>query len=128
MADLIVGGEKLIENRTWPTNYRGWMIIHAAKIKEGDPEKWGLTEARLEGIRFGALVGAAFLVDVLPIDEALAKYKTKKHAKYAGGPICWVFNRHIRFPKPAIHTGQLGLWSMKEDVVATCQSLIESMG
>ena len=36
-ASLIVSGLKNIENRTWKTNFRGRVLIHAAKtpVKEG---------------------------------------------------------------------------------------------
>ena len=32
-AELILLGEKRVENRTWPTNYRGTIGIHAGKSK-----------------------------------------------------------------------------------------------
>lgn len=39
-AWLIANGHKDIENRSWPTNYRGWVLIHAGKRfnKEFDGE------------------------------------------------------------------------------------------
>jgi hypothetical protein len=33
-AELIARGEKVIENRTWPTSYRGPLLIHAGKSRE----------------------------------------------------------------------------------------------
>ncbi len=44
-ASLIIRGTKDVENRTWDTDYRGRLAIHASKRREteGDmpPEAWG---------------------------------------------------------------------------------------
>lgn len=55
-AWLVVHGGKRIENRRWPTNYRGEFLIHAAK---------GMTENEFDDacafvrVRFGAAVANA---------------------------------------------------------------------
>ena len=33
-ADLLVLGEKDVENRSKPIRYRGWLLIHASKTRE----------------------------------------------------------------------------------------------
>jgi len=30
-SELVVSGLKTIENRSWQTPWRGWMLVHAAK-------------------------------------------------------------------------------------------------
>lgn len=76
-ASLIVRGGKDIENRSWPTRYRGPVLIHASKkrdddemrsykaLKEsrgfkpawiGDPLKWG-------EVPCGGVIGVADIVD-----------------------------------------------------------------
>jgi hypothetical protein len=44
-AELIARGQKRVENREWPTRYRGPLLIHAGKSRE-----WlsGETDAELE--------------------------------------------------------------------------------
>lgn len=37
-ADLIVSGKKDIENRSWPTKFRGSFYIHAGKAKMDELE------------------------------------------------------------------------------------------
>jgi hypothetical protein len=39
-AWLIVNGYKDVENRTWATNQRGWIGIHAGKAYDHDGDRW----------------------------------------------------------------------------------------
>lgn len=76
-AALIAQGTKTIETRSWHTNYRGRLAIHAGKTKvsadECGMEPWRplmATEQRgvlREKLSLGAVVAVARLVDVLPI-------------------------------------------------------------
>jgi hypothetical protein len=57
-AWMIVNGHKDIENRTWPTRYRGPVLIHASK---------GITRAEFEdAARFMAMISP---IDPLPLAE-----------------------------------------------------------
>lgn len=70
-AGLLVAGLKSVEVRTWPTRYRGRLLIHAAQRPDGDARGWqrvaqaaatcpGLWE--LCTLR-GGIIGQAELVD-----------------------------------------------------------------
>lgn len=73
-AGLIVHGVKDIENRSWPTRFRGPVLIHAGKKLDGDaddavaaglhPVLWNDLELP-EGIVYprGGIVGVAEIVD-----------------------------------------------------------------
>ena len=41
-ATLLAHGRKTIEIRRWPTNRRGQILIHAARIPDPRPEAWAL--------------------------------------------------------------------------------------
>ena len=79
-ALLIVTGIKRVENRTWPTRYRGPLLIHAGKSKAWLDEVDDLTTGKCERIDydettgrifdFGALVGVADLVDCIQVGDA----------------------------------------------------------
>lgn len=62
-AELIVSGVKDVENRTWSTDYRGPILIHAGK--RVDPAGSDLyveeTSRCLRSGSLGAIVGSAFL-------------------------------------------------------------------
>lgn len=74
-ASLIVAGLKDVENRTWKTNYRGRVLIHAGVSKK---EGWNLTanqqmcvaksnkelsKTKFEDLPFGAILGSVEIVD-----------------------------------------------------------------
>ena len=65
-AGLIVAGDKDVENRTWKTNYRGPLLIHASKKYDKDGDAW----LRHKGVEIpewcmakGYIVGLAELTD-----------------------------------------------------------------
>ncbi len=75
-AELILRERKPFELRTWKTNYRGPLLIHASrKINRA-----AMRELRLEGECFpaGAFVGIAVLKDVRPYTRADARLLKRK--------------------------------------------------
>ena len=66
-AELIVRGIKDVENRSWPTAYRGPILIHAAaRMRAGDLDVLA-TEHGIElerrSLPLGAILGAVDVVD-----------------------------------------------------------------
>lgn len=117
---LIVRGEKRVENREWPTSYRGRLLIHAGKSREwlglGDEL---LFEQAGDPLVFGAVVGEASLVDVLPIDRIMrgeydAAHPWLRWHKHTIGPWCWVLSDVIRYAKPVPWKGAQGLWDFPD--------------
>lgn len=120
-AELIALGDKPIENRTWPTRFRGYLAIHAGKSRQwmeaGD-------EVAYPGMAFGAVVCVARVIACLHIDadwpERIAHLKQHEHAN---GPWCWVFARHVIRCEPIPVKGAQGLWDLPEtaaDVLRAC--------
>jgi hypothetical protein len=71
-AWLIVQGHKRVENREWRTNYRGPLLIHAAKVAakgyfqevaEMVEQEFGITVPARDQIELGGVVGMASLTD-----------------------------------------------------------------
>lgn len=65
-AWLIVNGHKPVENRSWPTRFRGPVLIHAGKKFDGDDDsqEWGWPNIqRPDDFEFGGIVGEAVVVD-----------------------------------------------------------------
>ena len=50
-AALLVAGIKTVEIRRWPTNRRGRILIHAARIPDPRPEAWALVPDELRSER-----------------------------------------------------------------------------
>src|SRR5207237_2533412 len=62
-ATLLVPGRKTIEVRRWPTDRRGRILIHAARVSDERPEAWSLVPADLREAAqlVGGIVGAGEL-------------------------------------------------------------------
>lgn len=121
-AELIARGAKRVENRRWPTDYRGPLAIHAGKSKEwlevGDglvDETYGIALAEMS---FGAVVAIAELVACIHVDAIrsplfvhpdVAWLKTHEHTE---GPWCWVLD-DVRRVDPIPASGQQRLWDFE---------------
>lgn len=112
-ADLIVRGEKFVENRTWATPWRGLLLIHASKgSRYLSPEK-------LAEYPTGCLVGAADLVAVvrLPLvdDGQLTPGQAEvvRQHEHAEGPFGWVLANVRRFDWPLAWRGAQGVFEVR---------------
>lgn len=119
-AELIIAGEKRVENRTWETGYRGPLAIHAGVGKRymGHPVGFwcNVYDVDNAALTFGAVIGTVDLVDCIyyePIrDSALpTEYEWISLHEHTSGPWCWVLANPRRFPQPIPARGKLGLWN-----------------
>jgi hypothetical protein len=122
-AHLIVRGEKRVENRDWPTNYRGRLLVHAGKsrawLEDGDEN---LFRNLGDPLTFGAIVGAVTLVDVLHIDRIQTgdydrQYPWLRAHEHTNGTWCWVLAGVTRF-MPVPWKGSLGLFDVPHETLA----------
>jgi activating signal cointegrator 1 len=108
-AHLIIRGDKRVENRTWPTRYRGPLAIHAGKgrawLRRAEGSGFRVRGSELD---FGAVIGTVELVDCLPLDEYRQRYGDDE---YACGPWCWVLRDARPLAEPVPCRGSLGLWT-----------------
>jgi hypothetical protein len=123
-AELIARGDKPIENRTWDTNYRGWLLIHAGKSREwlddGD-------EAAYPGMTFGAVVAVARMVACLHINRPEQWPEEWLHLRdheHANGPWCWLLKDVRRLPSPVPYRGAQGLWAVWSDLETAVRNQI----
>lgn len=100
-AHLIASGVKRVENRTWKTDYRGPLLIHAGvnkkylhcyQPKPSDPP------IKKTDLRFGQVVCAVMLTACLPVracrEQGSEAFRTvwpwlRTH-EHVEGPYCWV--------------------------------------
>ncbi len=91
-AWLIVHGWKRIENRSWPTNYRGPSLVHAGQKRDEDAWKAMMsgrhpvtgrpilqrlhqqfaTDWKAKNIPCGGFVGTTEIVDCIHVDDVVA--------------------------------------------------------
>ena len=115
-AWAIAQGIKPVENRTWRTDYRGELAVHAGvsriSLRRGREvlEHLGILVPPDDALVFGAIVGLVDLVDSLPVEQAPS-------GPFRAGPMCWLL-RHSRQIAPVPCKGQLGLFTLRDEVVA----------
>ena len=120
-AELIARGDKLIENRTWRTRYRGSLAIHAGQSRTWFDDE---DEYLLPTMAFGAVVAVVDLVACLPFLYPADPYNWPKpwrilaENEHANGPWCWMLANARRLPRPIPCRGALGLWSLPPDIEA----------
>lgn len=108
-AWAILYGGKDIENRKWPTRFRGRFIIHAGKRFDRD----GFEDLRAmlgalkppADVPLGAFLGTAEIVDcVRPEHMAVASNP------WAAGPWCFILREIEPFDDPIPGKGSLGFF------------------
>lgn len=108
-AHLIAIGEKPIENRSWPTRYRGPLAIHAGRSREWLGED---DERKYPGMVYGAIVAVARLVGSPSIDrdsDWRPEWRHLRDHEHANGPFCWILE-DVRRVQPVPCRGAQGLW------------------
>jgi hypothetical protein len=101
---------KRIENRTWPTHYRGPLLIHAGKSRE-----WLYNDYNLTEMPFGAIVATAKLLNCVTLESIMLGryddiYPWAKDHMHAEGPWCWILGEVVALPEPIPARGAQGLW------------------
>jgi hypothetical protein len=117
-AELIVRGEKRVENRTWLTNYRGEMYIHAGKSRAWFDDDAHLIQMLGCKPPFGALIGIATLVDCVQYSSIVMgdyneKYPWLYDHEHANGPWCWILE-NVKPMMPVPYRGAQGLFNVDD--------------
>lgn len=73
-AALLVGGVKSVEVRVWPTDRRGRVLIHAARISDPRPDGWRHLPGHLRDLarQVGGVIGEAELTGCTDYRDAEA--------------------------------------------------------
>jgi len=112
-AWLIVNGHKDIENRSWPTHYRGRFLVHAGK-KWGREQREDLDRVRSQfphlvlpaSFDLGGIVGSAAITDC--VSESASPWFIGKWGFVLSQPRAW----------PVVPMrGQLGWFEVPEHVL-----------
>lgn len=135
-AYLICTGIKDVENRTWPTKYRGRVYIHASgtswawyKVcnyltdKMADVfEKMGFNGKWLRDLHVSAIIGHVDIVDcVINYNSIWAEQSDMFRRTHSAGIVSnppiynWVLANPVLFEKPILNVkGKLSFWDCSE--------------
>jgi hypothetical protein len=129
-ATLAAIGAKTIETRSWPTYYRGPLLIHASKGFPGWARdvclrprfqmalgRAGYCGAPAE-LTVGAIIGIVTLVGCVSTSQALemASDTEKEFGDYGPGRFAWQLSEALRFDEPIPCKGALGLWKVPDEI------------
>jgi hypothetical protein len=112
-ATMVVRGDKRIETRTWATDHRGQLLIHAAKTMPAWAREFA-KELRLDPdtLPLGCIIGSTVLLDVVRI-ETLAPRLTPYELSlgdYSVGRFGWLLDEAVELVDLIPARGRLGLW------------------
>lgn len=116
-ASLIASGRKFVENRSWPTTYRGPLAIHAGKGTQYRTRKQ--LEAEFAD-SVGCIIATCEVVacielaqphkeQVEELEAAGISWDAFKSHEHTEGPWCWILSE-VRRCEPIKVTGKQGLW------------------
>jgi hypothetical protein len=135
-ATLVAIGAKRVETRSWTTNYRGDLGIHAAvgfpkaarALCLEEPFRSWLKEAGVTkptDLPCGEILCVARLQDVVPAENVLSWINDDERAfgDYSAGRFAWVFGaRAIPLESPIRSKGGLGLRRPTSEAAAQLRS------
>lgn len=116
-ASLIINEYKTYEFRSWKTNYRGKILIHAGKSLEKNQAK-KFKEYNLE-YNCGEIIGEAELVDCIKVTEEFDEYLKGINPIVYGNSghvenYAWKLENIKKYDKKIPAKGQLGLWNYEK--------------
>jgi hypothetical protein len=142
-ASLVAIEAKKIETRSWHTNYRGWLAIHAALhppyiatmvCPQAYDRIWEVLsgENRFQ-LPLGKVVAVASLSDCVRTDHLTGPFTNTQtvpagsdeylFGNYEPGRYGWVLDRIIRLPEPIPAKGAQGIWNWEPPA-----GLLDSLG
>jgi len=118
-AEQIVAGEKSVDIRSWRTDYRGTLAVHAsAERRNGRCRELGYDPDRLT---YGAIVGTVELVDIAAVDEAGYEALQAQHrldGPFPGGRcFAWWLASPSRLSEPIPCRGGRGFFAVDLTVI-----------
>lgn len=118
-ATLIYEKKKMIETRSWKTNYRGELFIHASKTKVSKENLKNLELMSLvdnKNMNFGHIICKCNLVDCIYMTkEYVHNMEFNNHKEYIcgiykEGRYAWILE-DIEVIDPIKAKGKLGIWN-----------------
>lgn len=117
-AWAIVAGAKDVENRSWKTTYRGPVVIQASSKAVAVKRLAKTHELPPAEFAYGALIGVADLVDIVPLSEEL------EANPWAWGPYCWIFRNARAFHRAIPFKAKLNLYCLPAAVARRARTEI----
>ncbi len=120
-AELIKNGTKTIETRSWKTDYRGLIYIHASSTrisKESRNNAELMKYVAGAELDYGKIICSCDLIDCIKMTDDYIKEIKKDSGEYVSGIFsrgryAWVFENIKVLKDPIEIKGHLGLWNFQ---------------
>lgn len=125
-ATLIKNGIKTIETRSWKTNYRGKLYIHASSTKIPKEYKNNLelmTLVDINNLNYGNIICSCELVDCIEMtDEFIDEIRNNRTNEYITGVYpkgryVWILKNIEILENPIEAKGHLGIWNFNKLII-----------
>ena len=115
-ATLIMQGDKRFEFRSWKTNFRGDVLIHAGKGLDKEAVV-RLKKYLPDELPMGKILGKVTITDCVPMSDEFAKMLSKENSDiYTSHSFSNNYGFQIEnvevFDTPIDAKGQLGFWNI----------------
>ena len=115
-ATLIKDGVKIYETRSWRTNYRGEIYIHASLSLSKSERVESANKYLKSEIKPGFILCKCELVDCIPMTDEFIKYINKETSEYDyglyfEGRYAWKLKVLEVLDDPIPAKGKLGIWN-----------------
>ncbi len=121
-ATLIKDKVKIYETRSWKTNYRGEIYIHASLSLSKSENVKTATKYLKSDMKPGYILCRCELVDCIPMTKEFIDYIYKKtneadYGRYAEGRFAWKLKVIDVLNEPISAKGKLGIWNYSKEPV-----------
>ena len=115
-ATLIKDGVKIYETRSWKTNYRGAIYIHASLSLSKSERVENANKYLTSEIKPGFILCKCKLVDCIPMTDEFTKYINNETSEYeyglySEGRYAWKLKVLEVLDEPIPAKGKLGIWN-----------------
>lgn len=114
---------KHFETRSWSTNHRGPLLIHAAKGFPKYAQDFARTERALgrgnARVALGAIIGKVELIKIWRVEELIGRLSGLEHlyGDYSLGCYAWEFVNPMLLVEPIPYRGALSLFNIDETTI-----------
>lgn len=117
-ASLIKEKKKLVETRSWKTNYRGELYIHASLTKKKCSEEV-LNLLENKELKYGYIICKCKLVDCIYMTKDYVEKMKQNHEEYIcgiyeEGRYAWVLVDIEPLKEPIKAKGKLSIWDYEK--------------
>lgn len=133
-ASLMALGEKSFETRSWRTNYRGWVAIHAAKGFPNEAQRVCRQKTVLDALHgldvdtlpLGKIIAVGRLVECVSTAYMSVSEQERAFGDYSWGRFAFAFEDIRALAKPIPCKGALRFWDIPAGVAELLNKAIEN--